>query len=100
MSIFEYKVGDLVYCHTSFIFNNKIFNKKGKTYSIEKIDTYDTYGIQVTTITLEHEEGVDFKVLYFLTDNNIHKNIRFYREYFLTPTQYRKLKLNNINDKN
>lgn len=87
------RVGDKVYCIT----NRSAFNIKGKTYIILYMDeVYNTIHISIEPQFVQDYGYSAFQT--YLKNENDHYNKYLFSDYFIEPQEYRKLKLEKLNE--
>ena len=98
MKDFKYKAGDLVYCYNDSKWEDIILNKKNNTYKIVEVNNiYIEVKIEPKTVEItDNRKDNMISKTYLSSFLYTHKD--FYK-YFLSNIQYRKIKLEKLNDR-
>ena len=86
------KVGDKVYCKKSNVYFDYVINKKGTIYTVIEISS--------NTVTLSCEESFSLDTWSYIFGKGGYEIYRvfLFPEHFYTIKEYRKLKLEKINE--
>ena len=117
MKIINLNVGDILYCYkdSKYVYMSNIIHKKNNTYKIKSILKIkdDSFGSPIICINIKNNFLTNYDdnyYIYWIIDKNCEEykssmssnsNLYLLEDYFLTPKQYRKLKLTSLlkNDK-
>ena len=101
---FDLKVGDYVYCHTDRYSYNTLLNKKGNCYKIKFITRdfsifYDNIAYFILIDNGSDKLSVD--VGFWIFNKEIEKDKKYilFNDYFITMKEYRKIKLEQLNER-
>ena len=90
----EYKIGDYVYCYRDNKYDGVYIHKNGNYYEIKAMITFHT-----SNVLLSCEKNEFFRSYWISFNNANEKSNKNFYYYFLSKQEYRKLKLEKLNER-